>query len=95
MVTDKNAGTMKAVVLGFNFDIVNAECGAKADDPAWISKYLADLWLMDKENWDTEELVSVISVTDIDEATLNEMKQAGNNPYVVLGLLDSEENVNP
>jgi formylmethanofuran dehydrogenase subunit E-like metal-binding protein len=95
VVTDKNAGTMKAVVLGFNFDIVNAECGAKADDPAWISKYLADLWLMDKENWDTEELVSVISVTDIDEATLNEMKQAGNNPYVVLGLLDSEENVNP
>jgi len=50
---------------------------------------------MDKENWDTEGLVSVISVTDIDEATLNEMKQAGNNPYVVLGLLDSEENVNP
>jgi formylmethanofuran dehydrogenase subunit E-like metal-binding protein len=95
VVTDKNAGTMKAVVLGFNFDIVNAECGAKADDPAWISKYLADLWLMDKENWDTEGLVSVISVTDIDEATLNEMKQAGNNPYVVLGLLDSEENVNP
>ncbi len=92
VVTDKNAGTMKAVVLGFDFDIVRAECGAKADDPAWVSKYLMDLWLMDKENWDTEGLVSVISVIDIDEATLNEMKQADANPYVVLGLLDPAEN---
>lgn len=95
VVADKNAGTMKAVVLGFDFNIVNAECGAKADDPAWVSKYLADLWLMDRENWDTECLVSVISVMDIDEATLNEMKQADTNPYVILGLLNPAGNVNP
>lgn len=92
VVTDKNAGTMKAVVLGFDFDIVRAECRAKADDPAWVSKYLMDLWLMDRENWDKEGLVSVISVIDIDEATLNEMKQADANPYVVIGLLDPAEN---
>jgi formylmethanofuran dehydrogenase subunit E-like metal-binding protein len=91
VVTDKNAGTMKAVVLGFNFDIVNAECGAKADDPAWVSKYLADLWLMDKDNWDTEGLVSVIAVIDIDANTLTEMKQANANPYEVLGLLTPTE----
>ncbi|WP_292387738.1 FmdE family protein [Methanosarcina sp. UBA5] len=95
VVTDKNAGTMKAVVLGFDFDVVNAKCGAKDDDPGWVSKYLADLWLMDRENWNTEGLVSVISVMDIDEATLNEMKQADNNPYVVLGLLDPTENTDP
>jgi len=91
VVTDKNAGTMKAVVLGFDFDVVNAECGAKADDPAWVSKYLMDLWLMDKGNWDTEGLVSVISVVDIDADSLTEMKQANANPYVVLGLLNSTE----
>lgn len=95
VVTDKNAGTIKAVVLGFDFNVVNAESGAKTDDPAWVSKYLADLWLMDQENWDKEGLVSVISVIDIDEATLNEMKQADNNPYVVLGLLNPAGNVNP
>lgn len=88
VVTDKNAGTMKAVVLGFDFDIVNAECGAKTDDPAWVSKYLADLWLMDKDNWNTEGLVSVISAVDIDADTLTEMKQANTNPYEVLGLLN-------
>jgi len=47
-----------------------------------------DLWLMDKNNWDTEGLVSVISVVDINEATLSKMKQADANPYVVLGLLN-------
>jgi formylmethanofuran dehydrogenase subunit E-like metal-binding protein len=47
---------------------------------------------MDRENWDTEGLVSVISVMDIDADTLNEMKQADNNPYVVLGLLDPAGN---
>ncbi|MDQ1251850.1 MAG: hypothetical protein QG646_961 [Euryarchaeota archaeon] len=88
VVTDKNTKTMKAVVLGFNFDIVNENCGAKADDPAWVSKYLMDLWLMDKNNWDTEGLVSVISVVDINEATLSKMKSADANPYVVLGLLN-------
>ncbi|WP_245859797.1 FmdE family protein [Methanosarcina spelaei] len=92
VVTDKNAGTMKAVVLGFDFDVVNANSGVKADDPGWVSKYLADLWLMDKENWDTQGLVSVISVKDIDADTLSKMKQADNNPYVVLGLLNSTEN---
>ncbi|MCO5384080.1 MAG: FmdE family protein [Methanosarcina barkeri] len=95
VVTDKNTETMKAVVLGFDFDIVRAECGAKADDPAWISKYLMDLWLMDKENWDTEGLISVISVVDIDADTLNEMKQANTNPYIVLGLLNPTESINP
>ena len=95
VVTDKNAGTMKAVVLGFNFDVVNANSGAKADDPGWVSKYLADLWLMDKENWDTEGLVSVIAVFDIDADTLAEMKQANTNPYVVLGLLDPAGSTNP
>lgn len=92
VVTDKNAGAMKAVVLGFDFDVVNANSGVKADDPGWVSKYLADLWLMDKENWDTQGLVSVISVKDIDADTLSKMKQADNNPYVVLGLLNSTEN---
>jgi formylmethanofuran dehydrogenase subunit E-like metal-binding protein len=92
VVTDKNAGTMKAVALGFDFDVVNANSGVKADDPGWISKYLADLWLMNKKNWDTQGLVSVISVKDIDADTLNKMKQADNNPYVVLGLLNSTEN---
>jgi len=95
VVTDKNAGTMKAVVLGFDFDVVNANCGAKDDDPGWVSKYLADLWLMDHKNWDTKGLVSVISVMNIDADTLNEMKQADNNPYVVLGLLDPTENTKP
>lgn len=95
VVTDKNAGTMKAVVLGFDFDVVNAECGAKADDPAWVSRYLMDLWLMDQENWNTEGLVSVISAVDIDADTLSEMKQADANPYVVLGLLNPAGNVNP
>lgn len=95
VVTDKNTETMKAVVLGFDFDIVRAECGAKADDPAWVSKYLMDLWLMDKENWDTEGLISVISVVDIDADTLNEMKQANTNPYIVLGLLNPTEIINP
>ncbi|MGB9927341.1 MAG: FmdE family protein [Methanosarcina sp.] len=88
VVTDKNSGTMKAVALGFDFDIVREKCGAKETDPAWVSKYLMDLWLMDKENWDTKGLVTVISATDINETKLNEMKQAGNNPYVVLGLLE-------
>jgi len=92
VVTDKNAGTMKAIVLGFDFDVVNAKCGTKDDDPGWVSKYLADLWLMDQKNWDTKGLVSVISVMDIDKATLNEMEQADNNPYVVLGLLDPAGN---
>lgn len=91
VVTDKNAETMKAVVLGFNFDIVNENSGTKAGDPAWVSKYLADLWLMDKENWDTQDLVTVISVIDIDAETLTEMKQADANPYEVLGLLNSTE----
>jgi formylmethanofuran dehydrogenase subunit E-like metal-binding protein len=94
VVTDKNAGTMKAVVLGFDFDVVNAKCGAKEDDPSWISKYLADLWLMDRDNWDEEGLVTKIAVMDIDKDTLSKMKQAGNNPYEVLGLLNSTGNVN-
>jgi formylmethanofuran dehydrogenase subunit E-like metal-binding protein len=93
VVTDKSAGTMQAVVLGFDFDIVRAECGAKENDPAWISKYLMDLWLMDKENWGEEGLVTEIAVIDIDEETLAEMKQAGTNPYVVLGLLNPEGDV--
>lgn len=87
VVTDKNAGTMKAVALGFNFDVVSEKCGIKADDPAWVSKYLEDLWLMNKNNWDTKGLVSVISVKNIDADTLKKMELADNNPYVVLGLL--------
>ncbi|AKB31294.1 hypothetical protein MSSIH_0604 [Methanosarcina siciliae HI350] len=94
VVTDKNAGTMKAVALGFDFDVVNAECGANEDDPSWISKYLMDLWLMDRDNWDEEGLVTEIAVIDIDGDTLNEMKLAGVNPYVVLGLLNPEGNGN-
>jgi formylmethanofuran dehydrogenase subunit E-like metal-binding protein len=93
VVTDKSAGTMQAVVLGFDFDIVRAECGAKENDPAWISKYLMDLWLMDKENWGEEGLVTEIAVIDIDDATLSEMKQAGTNPYIVLGLLNPKGDV--
>ncbi|MDM7919955.1 MAG: FmdE family protein [Methanosarcina sp.] len=93
VVTNKTAGTMQAVVLGFDFDVVNAKCGAKEDDPAWISKYLADLWLMDRDNWDEEGLVTEIAVIDINEDILREMKQAGNNPYEVLGLLNQEGNV--
>jgi formylmethanofuran dehydrogenase subunit E-like metal-binding protein len=93
VVTNKTAGTMQAVVLGFDFDVVRAECGVKEDDPAWVSKYLMDLWLMDKENWDEEGLVTEIAVIDIDVDTLNEMKQAGVNPYVILGLLNPEGNV--
>ena len=95
VVKDKNAGTLKAVVLGFDFDVVNAKCGAKEGDPSWISKYLMDLWLMDKDNWDEEGLVKKIAVIDINEDTLSKMKQAGNNPYEVLGLLNSTGNVNP
>ncbi|MDI9395768.1 MAG: FmdE family protein [Euryarchaeota archaeon] len=95
VVTDKNAGTMKAVVLGFDFNVVNANSGAKADDPGWASKYLADLWLMDKENWDEEGLVTNIAVIDIDADILNKMKLAGNNPYEVLGLLKSGEVYGP
>lgn len=95
VVTDKNAGTMQAVVLGFDFDIVSARCGAKEDDPAWVSKYLMDLWLMDRENWDEEGLVTKIAVIDIDKDTLSEMKRAGVNPYEVLGLLNSTGTVNP
>ncbi len=89
VVTDKNAGTMQAVVLSFDFSPVNEGCGAQEGDPTWVSKYLMDLWMMDKDNWDG--IVSEIAVIDIDEATLNEMKQAASNPYVVLGLLDEEE----
>ncbi len=89
VVTDTNKGTMKAVVLGFDFTPVNEKCGAQNGDPAWISKYLMDLWLLDKDNWDG--LVEEIEVIDIDAATLNEMKQADTNPYVVLGLLEEEE----
>jgi formylmethanofuran dehydrogenase subunit E-like metal-binding protein len=95
VVTDKNSGTMKAIALGFDFDIVRANCGAKENDPGWVSKYLMDLWLMNKENWNTQGLVKVISVTEINETTLNQMKQAGNNPYVVLGLLLPPGNLNP
>jgi formylmethanofuran dehydrogenase subunit E-like metal-binding protein len=93
VVTNKTAGTMQAVVLGFDFNIVRAECGAKEDDSAWISKYLMDLWLMDKENWDEEGLVTEIAVIDIDDNILSEMKQADTNPYAVLGLLNQEGNV--
>jgi formylmethanofuran dehydrogenase subunit E-like metal-binding protein len=89
VVTDKNTGSMKAVVLGFNFDVVSENCGAKTDDPTWISYYLMDLWLMDKENWNANGLVSVIAVVDIDANTLTEMKQANANPYEVLGLLNT------
>jgi formylmethanofuran dehydrogenase subunit E-like metal-binding protein len=88
VVTDKNTGTMKAVVLGFDFNVVSEKCGAKADDPTWISYYLMDLWLMNEDNWDTKGLVSVIKIVDINQTTLNEMKLADNNPYVVLGLLN-------
>ncbi len=95
VVTDKNAGTTKAVVLGFDFDVVNEKCGAKEDDPAWVSKYLMDLWLMDRDNWDEKGLVTKIAVIDIDKDTLSEMKRAGSNPYEVLGLLNSTGNVNP
>ncbi len=94
VVTDKKAGTMKAVVLGFDFDVMRMECGAKEDDPAWVSKYLMDLWFMDRENWDEEGLVTEIAVIDIDEDTLSEMKQVGVNPYVVLGLLNPAGNGN-
>ncbi len=94
VVKDKNAGTLKAVALGFDFDIVSAQCGAKDGDPSWISKYLMDLWLMDRENWDEEGLVTEIAVIDIDKEALNEMKMAGVNPYVVLGLLNSTGNGN-
>lgn len=92
VVTDKNTGTMKAVVLGFDFDVVSEKCGAKENDPTWVSYYLMDLWLMNQKNWDTKGLVSVISVMDIDKTTLNKMEQADNNPYVVLGLLDPTGN---
>ncbi|WP_440954476.1 FmdE family protein [Methanosarcina sp. Mfa9] len=88
-----DSGNMKAVVLGFDFDPVRAECGAQEDDPFWVSKYLMDLYLMDKDNWD--ELVYEIEVIDIDADTLNEMKQADTNPYVVLGLLNPAGTVNP
>jgi len=46
---------------------------------------------MDEENWDTEGLVSVIAVVDIDADTMTEMKQANANPYEVLGLLNTTE----
>ena len=95
VVTDKNAGTMKAVVLGFDFDVARAKCGAKEGDPDWVSKYLQDLWLMDRENWDEEGLVTEIAVIDIDKDSLSEMKRAGVNPYEVLGLLNSTGKVNP
>jgi formylmethanofuran dehydrogenase subunit E-like metal-binding protein len=90
VVRDKNAGTLKAVVLGYNSDIVSANSGAKDDDPAWVSKYQKDLWLMNPENWDG--LVTEIAVIDIDEAILSEMKQADTNPYEVIGLLNQEGN---
>jgi formylmethanofuran dehydrogenase subunit E-like metal-binding protein len=93
VVTDKNAGTMKAVVLGFDFNVVSEKCGAKADDPTWVSYYLMDLWLMSKENWDTKGLISVIKIVDINQTTLNEMKLADNNPYVVLGLLNQADDL--
>lgn len=92
VVTNKIAGTMQAVVLGFDFDIVRAECGAKEDDPSWASKYLMDLWLMNRENWNKEGLITEIAVIEIDENTLDEIKQAGTNPYEVLGLVNSEGN---
>ncbi len=47
VVRDKNAGTLKAVVLGYNSDLASANCGgAKESDPDWVSKYMKDLWLM-------------------------------------------------
>ena len=95
VVTDKNAGTIKAVVLGFDFTPVNEGCGAQDGDPAWVSKYLMDLWMMDKDNWAQEGLVYEIEVIDIDADTLNEMKQADANPYVVLGLLNPAGKANP
>ncbi|WP_255335722.1 FmdE family protein [Methanosarcina sp. KYL-1] len=95
VVTNRTAGTMQAVVLSFDFAPVNAKCGAQEGDPAWVSKYLMDLWLMDKDNWDEEGMVSEIAVIDINEAILNEMKQADTNPYVVLGLLNPAGAVNP
>jgi formylmethanofuran dehydrogenase subunit E-like metal-binding protein len=91
VVRDKNAGTLKAVVLGYNSDIVSAQCGAKDDDPTWVSKYLKDLWLMEPDNW--EGLVTEIAVIDIDGDTLSEMELADTNPYEVLGLLNQERNV--
>ncbi|MDD4248780.1 MAG: FmdE family protein, partial [Methanosarcina sp.] len=91
VVKDKNAGTLKAVVLGYDSDLVSAQCGAKENDPAWVSKYLKDLWLMDPDNW--EGLVTEIAVIDINGDTLSEMELADTNPYEVLGLLNSPGNV--
>lgn len=48
---------------------------------------------MNPENWDG--LVTEIAVIDIDDAALNEMKQADTNPYVVIGLLNLVEDVSP
>ncbi|MGD9775390.1 MAG: hypothetical protein AB7U72_00545, partial [Methanosarcina sp.] len=93
VVRDKNAGSLKAVVLGYNSDVASANCGAKEGDPDWVSKYMKDLWLMNPENWDG--LVTEIAVIDIDDAALNEMKQADTNPYVVIGLLNLAEDASP
>ena len=80
-------------MLGYNSDVASANCGAKEGDPDWVSKYMKDLWLMNPENWDG--LVTEIAVIDIDDAALNEMKQADTNPYVVIGLLNLVEDVSP
>jgi len=88
-----DSGNMKAVVLGFDFDLVREGCGGAGSD--WVSKYKMDLWLMNESNWNKEGLVYEIEVIDIDADTLAAMKQADSNPYVVLGLLNPAGKATP
>ncbi|MEA2051387.1 MAG: FmdE family protein [Euryarchaeota archaeon] len=89
---DKATDTGHGLVVAFNWTKAKELCGV--DDPAnkkqpwywWWMRLKMDVEMMDLE--DPKQLVSTMKEFDLNsKAELMELKYAGNNPYVVLGLL--------
>ena len=89
---DKTTDTGHGLVLAFNWTKAKELCGT--DDPAnknqpwywWWMRLKMDVEMMDLD--DPKQLVSTMKEFDLNsKAELMELKYAGNNPYVVLGLL--------
>lgn len=85
VIWNSTSNSGNAVVMGFDFDVVREECGARSDDAGWASKYLMDEWLID--NPKDSRVVYEIASYEIDAEDLTEMKLAGVNPYAVLGVI--------
>ena len=88
---DTATDTGHGLVLGFNWTKAREECGIDAsntDKPWywWWMRLKMAVEMMDLE--DPKQLVSTMKEFDLNStAELMELKYAGNNPYVVLGLL--------